>query len=162
LRNKETKVFEEVIEPIYQDLEPAVVDLLRLLSDLDSDILTKNPQEIKVQYQINRSAMFTSRAAIRENCKALRAASHNASINSFLDKVERIFLSSEVPAGGFRMSRSIQMAGLLDLLEREETHKEALHEAIATTIKEIENGFIAASQVHAVHKLKNIRGSLKK
>lgn len=161
LRLKNAKIFEEIIDPIYKELEPAVADLLRLLSHLRSDLSNKEPEHIKTQYEKNRNAMFTARVGIRENCSALRSISHNTTVNNFLDKVEKIFMSADVPAGGHKMSRSSQMASLLDLLQQEETDCGAMHLAIDTAMKEVEQGFVAASQVHAVQKVRHMKRLLK-
>lgn len=162
IRSKKERVFEDVIDPIYKELEPAVADFLRLLSTLRSDLADIEPRKIRSEYEKNRNAMFTARVAIRENCDALRAISHNATLNRFLDNVQKIFQSIDVPAGGYKISRSYQMASLLKLLEQGETDQGEMQRAIDTAMKEVEYGFVAASQVHAVQKVRHMKRLLTK
>lgn len=151
-RSNTERLFDEVVDPIFNDLQPVVDDYVALFSSALSELDEAQDQsgvDIALEnLRSNRQKMFTARATVRALVFEMTEGLRDRKLRSFLEDVSKVFRSTDDPLLG-KMSRSQEIESLLKILEYDNLKKDEVSHRIRETLQQIERAFVASAQSHA-------------
>eukprot|EP01026_Neomeris_dumetosa_P048267 TRINITY_DN41732_c0_g3_i1.p1 TRINITY_DN41732_c0_g3~~TRINITY_DN41732_c0_g3_i1.p1 ORF type:complete len:148 (-),score=13.52 TRINITY_DN41732_c0_g3_i1:222-665(-) len=97
---KDEKIFDEIVDPIFKELEKLVVDyfsMFRLaVEELESLERNQSVYECLRNLYRNREKLSAARIQVRETAQELAVRTHNKQLNSFFSNIEKVFRASEL------------------------------------------------------------------
>ncbi len=154
-KSKKLRLFEDVVDPIFRALQPVVEDYITLFATTLRDVsAARTTSEFNIaldNLRFARAKLFSTRAEIRALTAETMSLSHDRDLYRFLRCVDSIFYNVRMAPQQSKMSRSLEVQGLLELLAEDDDNisREFAETCIRKTLREVENGFIDAAQAHA-------------
>lgn len=154
------RMFKEVIEPLFQELEPVVEGYFSFFNGAIEEIKASKIdglQEVIEKLRILREQMLVARMKVQQFAEAIEISSKDKQINELAKRVLLIFYCTR-HLDNRKMSRSAQYVEFLDNLPTDvnRSSKVYLVEATRRTKDEIAQAWLRASQSYAALRLDSV------
>lgn len=141
------KLFRNVVEPLFLELQPVVDDYFVLFRDA-RDSISSSPKgqepEAFAEIKKNREALLIDRIRIREMSDALQQEIKDPKIRSFAGKITNFFYSApHNPSMGYTLTL------FCDAVEQKDYPREWLLDYINRTLRNLENSWTSIAQSYA-------------
>jgi hypothetical protein len=150
--NKE-QLFNQIIEPLFTELQPVIDDYYSLFSKTKEILLLKKGDDIEetvMQIRKSREALLIKRIKVREMSKAINESMKNKKITNFTYNVNRFFYSTSMKdVDEKKSSTGAELIELCDYVLRKDISYKSLIYYIDMALKNMEESWMAIAQSYA-------------
>lgn len=146
--------FNQIIEPLFVDLQPVVDDYFALFLSARDLVNTKSADDFResvVEIRKARESLLAHRIKVREMAETVSAYYNDNKINGFASSIHRFFFSTRVQGEEQRVSKSkgAELVELCDYVMKDNISRRHLVSYISYTLRNLEESWVAIAQSYA-------------
>ena len=146
------QVFEEIVEPLFVELQPVVDDYFKLFrhaKDAVENSQKSNLSSAVIGIKNAREAMLLNRIKVREMAATIGEHDIDKRVKDFADKVESFFYRTITEKSKDKRSYATELIDICDYVLREDMNKADLIQFISTALRKMEETWVAIAQSYA-------------
>lgn len=142
------RVFREIVEPLFRDLQPVVDDYFTLFHGARDTVFAATPEQLRrdvlPELRKNREALLATRIKVREMSNAIAREARDAKVAAFCRRVSEFFYRKEE-----NPSMAHSLIEFFDAVEQGNLSREQLLTYITHTLRELNGSWSAIAQAYA-------------
>ena len=149
-------IFEEIVTPLFNSLEPVVDDYLRLFRHAEAALAAADPNTTALEeLRSHRHRLLHARVKVREMADAICVNCEDEDLQEFATAVRKLFYCTRI-ATVKQGSVAEKLVDLLDLLEQDEVPIEQLRDFVKGTLHNLIDAWGKVANLYASLRIASI------